>query len=272
MGISTLVVHIDHARTVSARLSAALVFAADFDAHLTGFYVKPSTPYAYAGTAVVDAQTYLKLQADIEAEAREAREAFERAAEAASATVQWRQVVANDRETELALVARTTDILFSGQYDRDDPRSPNSGICGELALTAGRPIVQIPHAMTKSKFGRRILIAWNGSREAARAVSDALPVLVRADDVTVLTVNTLSPSQACAESLIQYLAAHGIKASHRQEMGVDPGGTILAIAGDMDSDLIVAGAYGHSRAREFILGGVTNTLLAEANVPVMMSH
>ncbi|MFC4345717.1 universal stress protein, partial [Cupriavidus numazuensis] len=127
--------------------------------------------------------------------------------------------------------------------------------------------------------GKNVMVAWNGSREAARAMRDALPVLLRADSVDIVSFVRpdlmrdpwLSPVQFAAT----WLAGHGVQANLKEPVigsGDDVGELLLSLAADRNTDLIVMGAYGHTRTWEFVLGGVTRTLLESMTVPVLMSH
>jgi nucleotide-binding universal stress UspA family protein len=146
---------------------------------------------------------------------------------------------------------------------------------GELVLGAGRPVLLVPYAGRYADAGKRVLIAWNASREAARAVADALPLLVRADAVDVVA---FAPGGDHGEvpgaDLAHYLARHGVKANAAVDSApeVAIGERILTRAADTDADLIVMGAYGRSRLSELVLGGATRTLLAAMTVPVLMAH
>jgi nucleotide-binding universal stress UspA family protein len=139
-------------------------------------------------------------------------------------------------------------------------------------------VLLVPYAGRFPAVGRKVLIAWNAGREAARAVVDALPLLARASTVHVVSFN---PEKGGADhgavpgaDIAQFLVRHGIKVVvHRQNNGgVDVGNQILSRAADLEIDLIVMGAYGHARMREMVLGGVTRTLLETMTVPVLMSH
>jgi nucleotide-binding universal stress UspA family protein len=145
-------------------------------------------------------------------------------------------------------------------------------------LACGRPVLIVPHDARTETVGKNVLIAWNETREAARAVGDALPMLRTADAVTVVSVSSTGDSDArgnaMAANLVRHLARHEIraKASHLVATDADPGDLILSQAEDLGCDLIVMGGYGHSRTRELILGGVTRGVLQYMPVPVFMSH
>src|SRR3954454_13493204 len=145
-------------------------------------------------------------------------------------------------------------------------------------LSSGRPVLAVPYAGQFERVGERVLVAWNASRESTRAVNDALPLLRGAKVVTILAVN---PRQGIeghgdvpAADIALHLARHGVKAeaAHTVAKDISEGDALLSYAADIGADLIVAGAYGHSRARELVFGGVTRTLIAEMTAPVLLSH
>jgi len=146
----------------------------------------------------------------------------------------------------------------------------------ELALGVGRPVLVVPRYGTFETVGQRVLIAWNGSREATRAVNDAIPILKMATKVTVLSVDPEGePDRRLpGADLALHLARHGIaaEAESTQALDIGVGDVLLSRAADLGADLIVMGAYGHSRLREMMLGGATRHLLQHMTVPVLMSH
>ena len=145
-------------------------------------------------------------------------------------------------------------------------------------LSAGRPALVVPDIGAGKTLGRRVMIAWDTGREAARAVNDALPILQQAEAVTVLSVNPRPGIDLHGEEpgadIALHLTRHGVKVEvqRTQVEEINIGDTILSRLADLGSDLLVMGAYGHSRLREVVLGGVTRTLLESMTVPVLMSH
>jgi nucleotide-binding universal stress UspA family protein len=143
-------------------------------------------------------------------------------------------------------------------------------------MNAGRPILVVPREFRRL-HGGHVVIAWDGSREAARAVKDALPLLRRAGQVTVAAVaDDPATAQAQAEAvagLQAYLGRHGIGAMARMEQsGEAVGPVLLRVTRELGADMIVAGGYGHSRVRELVMGGTTRTLMRRAEVPLFLSH
>jgi len=163
---------------------------------------------------------------------------------------------------------------------RPDPGGQTAGPLGlgeSLVFTSGRPVILFPPRGTASRV-RRILVGWNAGRESVRAVADAMPLLVRAEAVEVLVVDPESRrsghGQEPGADIARHLARHGVQVEVRRRLseGEDVGRVLLSQAAAFGADLMVMGAYGHSYLNEWIFGGVTRTVLHEANLPVLMSR
>jgi nucleotide-binding universal stress UspA family protein len=279
MGYKTILVHLDNGARCPARLDLALGCAQTFDAHLVGLFALstpryPSYALAEAGAAVEDAGRRMRVDA-----ARKAEEAFRAAVNRAGRSeVEWRPSE-DDALEATRLSARYADLVIVGQYDPDSKRDPGTtpDFAEALVLSAGRPVLMIPYAGKFKTLGKRVLVAWNSSRESARAVHDALPLLQQADAVQVVAFNPRKGAEhgeVPGADIGLTLARHGVRVQVAQQHaeGLDIGSQILSRAADVDADLIVMGAYGHSRMRELVLGGATRTLIQAMTVPVLMSH
>jgi len=185
-----------------------------------------------------------------------------------------------DAFSALSLHARYNDLVVIGQHDPDEDYTqwPDAAAFPELvAMGVGRPVLVVPYAGNFSKVGEHVLVAWDASREATRALTDALPLLKRARRVTVMAVNPEKAHRHGAEpgaDIALFLARHGVKveATAQSSGGLDVGNFLLSRIADLDVDLLVMGAYGHARLRELMLGGVTQTILSSMTVPVLFSH
>jgi nucleotide-binding universal stress UspA family protein len=189
---------------------------------------------------------------------------------------EWRMVEGSPPGT-VALHARYADLAIVGQPNRDEPQDADA-VTVTTIMTSGRPVLAVPFAGDFPTVGERVLVAWNASREAARALNDALPLLLNAKQVTVLAINPQrgvgGHGDVPAADIALHLARQGLKteAAHTVAKDIADGEALLSYAADIGADLIVAGAYGHSRAREMVFGGVTRTLIAEMTAPVLFSH
>jgi nucleotide-binding universal stress UspA family protein len=171
-------------------------------------------------------------------------------------------------------MARRFDLAVVGQAQRE--RGPSEELVVEAALfESGRPVVFVPYIQRQGLKLDRVLVCWDGSRTAARAIGDAMPFLERAKAVEVLTIAEENKQEEIAGGdMVAHLGRHGIPTSpKRTSMGeISIENVILSYAADSGADFLVMGGYGHSRWREFILGGATRGILASMTLPVLMSH
>ena len=162
-----------------------------------------------------------------------------------------------------------------GQGAGDDvPIGPALNLADDLILTSAKPILSVPWQGDFSNIGSNVLIAWNSSAQASRAVHDAMPILQQADSVRVLTVGPEETGHIPGAEITAHLTRHGVKADAEHVVkGSDATGEIiLNYAGNTNADMIVCGGWGHSRLLETVMGGVTRHLLRNMTVPVLMSH
>ena len=177
----------------------------------------------------------------------------------------------------LMALAGATDLVVYGQTS-PNYRMPNGYRPEDVVVTGGRPVLVIPYAGGFTTIGRRVLVAWDGTREAVRALHDALPLIGKAEAVTVLTIRSREANfERDAPGIyrvVRHLGRHGIAARHEEMLRGDRriAEALLSRAADLDADLIIAGAYHHSQFREALVGGVSRNLFDHMTVPVLMSH
>jgi nucleotide-binding universal stress UspA family protein len=277
MTYKTILVHLDSRPRSAERLAFAFGLAAQFEAHLVGLYAPglPRIPsYALAEAGPVLRDLLEKRGAE---NTRQAEKQFrDVAARHGDVGAEWR-VAHSDPAAALRLSARYADLVVAAQPEPQDEAEARL-LADELALSVGRPLLFVPYAGRFAVSAKRVLIAWDAGREAARAVSDALPILKRAQAVEVAVFDPerepVNHGEQPGADIGLYLARHGVKVSVARQSGAgfEVGAQILSRAADTSADLIVMGAYGHSRVRELVLGGVTRTILGAMTVPVLMSH
>ena len=285
MGLKDILVHLDTTEQTPARLALAARLAAQHGAHLTGVHIIDIPPASFFYGAAIPFlpaapdEIVERMREDAQAAAVPVETAFRESVRRDGIEGEWRLAEGQGPAT-LALHARYADVAVVGQ---PNPKGVQDGSDGSIPITAvlgsGRPVLTVPYAGTFPVVGKRVLVAWNASREAARAVADALPLLQAAEHVTILAIN---PKRGIggqgggvpAADIALHLARHGVQAeaAHTVAKDISDGEALLSYAADISADLIVAGAYGHSRVRETVFGGVTRTLLAEMTVPVLLSH
>ena len=277
MDYKTILVHFDAGRTAPARLEIALQLAQQFDAHVACLYALSAVPMptyaAEAGTIFLEAQE--RVRTEMLQAARAAYEACVR--RSGHQKVEWRSSAA-DALDAVTLHGRYADLVVIGQKNEEWPSGVGKDFEQRVLFAAGRPILAVPYAFERRPLGRNILIAWNASREATRAVNDALPLLRRAGHVHVLACNPRRSGDAHGEvpgaDIGLFLSRHGVKVTVSTQEGsdIDVGNLLLSRAYDLSADMIVMGAYGRSRMHEFLLGGATRTVLQSMTVPVLMAH
>jgi nucleotide-binding universal stress UspA family protein len=279
MAYRDLLVHVDDGRSCAARVQAAVDLAVAHEAHLIGVYVvaDPSPAAFVSGYVPPDLIDTLQQHARERADAALARFAEVAARNQISFETRVDRVLYTAVADALSTNARYADLAVLGQADPDEVETP-SYLPEEVTLGSGRPILVIPYIGPAPTLGQRVTVAWDASREAARAVNDALPLLVRAQAVDVVTVNPSDSPFGHGEDpgadIALHLARHDIQVEVRriETRDLDVANTVLSHIADRGSDLLVMGAYGHSRLRELVLGGVTRTILREMTVPVLMAH
>lgn len=276
MAFKDLVVHIDSSQAVEKRLEAAVHMAQTHDAHLIGLYVIPTTDFPAFMEVPSAFEAVQKVREYREQEAETAQEAFEEASKRAGISAEWR-CIAGELTEKISESARYADLVILGQHN-PDAYDANQGLADRLVLEVGRPCLIIPYIGARETLGQRVLVAWNARREAIRAVNDALPILQAADRVVVLTVNPVygeaGEGDIPSADICHHLARHGVQAEAETTTAkdVDVGSLLLSRVADMGADMMVMGAYGHSRLREMVLGGVSREMFQSMTVPVFMSH
>lgn len=288
MTYQDILVYLDDHRGAETRLNLAISLASQSKAHLIGLYglALPDAPrpLAVAGgyaddnallaAFVRDRDSAFDRETHIEA-------SFRAAARRAGLTSDWETwpKKASDLAALVTERARYADLTVLGQADAAHPFFDALAKLPEtVMLGSGRPVLIVPYAGRIDRVGTRVFVAWSGTREAARAVADAIPMLRGASAVTVAAIGSLPGAEhnegRLTADVARHLARHGIQArtEHFTAPDIETGELILSRAADLDCDLIVMGGYGHSRTRELILGGVTRTILRYMTMPVLMSH
>ena len=276
MSYKTILVQVDLGRRCAARVEVAIRLARQHDAHLVALHaLAPFEPPGYVmaemGPTIIEAQ---KHAAAIEM-ARTEGEFNKQVSAAGLRNFEWRSAV-DDPVDATTLHARYADLVVIGQADASDGSNTAADFPERLVLAAGRPVLILPSAGSFPSIGKRILVAWNPSREATRAVTDSIPLLRLADKVHVMAVNPRRGDHGSlpGADIGLYLARHGVQVEVKTDQGaeIDVGNELLSRAADLDVDLIVMGGYGHSRLKEWVLGGATRTVLESMTAPVLMSH
>jgi nucleotide-binding universal stress UspA family protein len=276
MGYKTILVHCDAGKMTQRRAAVAAELAERFDAHLIGLHVRQrfEAPMFTDATMGLDA-LYKTYEQAVKTEETASTAAFQAALAGKRRSSEWR-VVDGYAEENLTAAARYADLVVVGQREPEPlPESTPSDLPEKLALHGERPVLVVPHIGATQPPGRTVMVCWNGRREASRAATGALPLLKAAERVIVLTIDAEKTDEPeAAKQAGDWLARHGVKATVQSDSAAatDVGNVILSRAADAAVDLIVMGIYGHSRMREFVLGGASRTLLASMTVPLLIAH
>ncbi len=277
MSYRTIVVQADRAPNTEARITLAAALALREEGHLvgaatTGMPRSMLAGRAYEGSGVFVADYLRRAQERV----REALEQFTAIADRLGVPSHEARSSNDDEYAGLCMQARYADLIVLGQAapsDNEDSLLPD--LPDYILLNCGRPVLLVPRSGRFPTVGKRVLVAWNGSVEAAKAVTAALPLLRGAEQVSIAVLGNRADAlgESPGSDIALYLARHGVKVEVlRRPEPVDPGQAILSLAADFGVDLLVMGAYGHSRFREMMLGGATRTVLATATLPVLMAH
>jgi len=277
MAMREILVAIQDADSVPQLVAPAAALAQATGARLTGLFASGyPIESAYGDVAgwmqLVDA--FLEAQRAI-ASAAEAAFRQELGNRQLAGDWLYREGNATDSTTNLAALY---DLVVLGQPDPDAEPGGALGLrVPEVVLGSGRPVLVIPYAGTFPEVGKRVLVAWNASREASRALHDAMFALEQAEAVTIIEVEPLSAAGVApvrAADVAEALVRRGIKATAETETGGDiaVGELLLSRAADLSADLLVMGAWGHSRLREYVLGGVSRGIFQDMTLPVLTAH
>lgn len=302
MAIREIVVHQGEDPRSAARLEIATEIARGHGARVIAAYTDHSPGFMEALQVVIGRQAAAKLDDQFIKLSENAKAGFTEHVTRHGVSGDWRTFRGRPANN-LVTCARYADLAVIGQPD-PAARSVDRDMAEEVVLGAGRPVLLVPYAGHFGEIGRRVLVAWNGSRESARAVQDAMPFLIRADAVVIFLVNPAASDHDAGAWLAANLARHGVNATmdavvtqaesdavnasltsagdfgftqhgelrHAPSPAISEAAALLSAASDVAADLLVMGAYGHARTREILLGGMTRHLFREMTVPTLMSH
>ena len=275
MAITEILVHVDDSPAAEARMRAAVELAAASKAHVSALYLV-AEPFMRALVGRHLPEDFVREQmATLEREADERLAALAVIAQEKGVKLEARRETAtlDHLPAILARQGRRADLIVVGPGTNTD----GSALTEAAFMDTGRPALVVPTAWAGTLPPKRVLVAWDGSREAARAAGDAVPLLQAAEDVIVLTVDAERAGSRFSDrpgfGLTTFLSRHGAKARVKQ-VGSAGGiaDTILGQVTEEKADLLVMGGYGHSRMREMMFGGVTRSILETAPSPILVAH
>lgn len=280
MSYKTILVYLNSAARAEVVLGAALRIAGESDTHIIGLHVVPQVtmpavvPFEVTGE-IMDVQ-----RKALEEQAAKIAETFAQMTRLRQPACEWRLVRASHYDVASIVDdhGRTADLIVAPQSDPDGDIYMPADVTEDLLMEAGRPILVVPKHGDVKTIGETIMLAWNNSREAARATFDAMPILRGAKIVKLLTVDPKrarkgDPDLPAAE-IATSLARHGVKTEAVVSLtgGLSVVDGLTAQIDNHGADLLVMGGYGHSRLRETVFGGATHDMLEKMTVPVLISH
>ena len=275
MSIKTILVHVTNDDHGARNLEVACKLAEQYEAHVIGLHVMYlDVVPAYDSPYVQVPLELLEFKREVDQKNADAAKAiFDKVTGPTALSTEWR-VTSGEIVLELAHQSRYADLTVVSNLDQEEAPLSIATLPADLVLASGLPVLAVPGVKPAATIGRRILVAWNASPESARAVHDAMPLLAQADSVQVMVVGKNQPDRLLGADIATHLARHGVKAEVEQVEAVTTSveDVILAGAKAHGADMIIAGAWGHSRLREWVLGGVTKYLLGHAQVPLFLSH
>ena len=275
--IKDIIVNLSVTKNDSTVGNYAVSVAAALQAHLTGiaFIYDPVVPIS--GTGYIPADVIESQRADNETAAEAAIKDFTTTTDRAGISAEPQMLTASltGAGDQFARMARRFDLAIVGQAQPE--MSTMEQIIGETTLfESGRPMIMVPYIQKAPFKTGNVMICWDGSRTAARAVADAIPILGKSSRIEIVSVTSERGKKDEIEGVDigQHLARHGLKVDvHRISKGnIDVADALLSHAADSAADLMVMGGYGHSRLREFVLGGVTRSIFQSMTLPVLLSH
>jgi nucleotide-binding universal stress UspA family protein len=277
MDYKTILVHVDKEPAAEARIRLAIGLARGCGAHLVGSAVTGVSHFVTAGMLAAADDRLAARCAALRRDAAAALLRFEEMVRQAGLASWEGRLVDDDVDGGMAVQARYCDLVLVGQAaPATHAPDQRADLPDYLLLASGRPVLVVPNAAGPWRLDGEALVAWDGSAEATRAVTGALPLLRAARRTTVVGFGNAAAEASDGDPCVRlatWLGRHGIAArtSHRAAAG-DVGEALLSAAADMDADLLVMGGYGHARYRELVLGGVTATILGALTLPVLLAH
>jgi nucleotide-binding universal stress UspA family protein len=275
--IKDIVVNLSAGKAGGPAADYAVSVASALDAHLAGvaFIYDPIVPMSGAG--YIPAEVIETQQADNEAAAKAAIDRFSELARRAAISAEPLTISASlaGAGDQFSRIARRFDLAIVGQSEPET--STIDDIIAETTLfESGRPMIMVPYIQKAQLKLDTVVVCWDGSRQAARAIGDAMPLLVKAERVEIVLVTNEKGKQDEIEGadMGEHLARHDLKVEVNRIAagGVDVADVLLSHIADSGADFMVLGGYGHSRLREFVLGGVTRSIFRSMTVPILLSH
>ncbi len=276
--LRSILLHLDASPRSGARLALAHELATRHDARVTALYASTPTALSLPLVMAQGAEEMLPMLQQLDIDYRDnAKALFDRSESTATQPFVWRELSDGAVIPGVARHALCTDLLILGQHDASDPLTVGvpADFVPSVLLASGRPALVVPWIDIGTTFGQQVLIAWKPTRESAHAITAAIPFLRHSKRIHLTIADEPGAIAEQSTALDAYLRLHGVQAPiqhHSPVPAETPGDGLLSLAADVGADLLVMGCYGHSRARELVLGGASRTVLKSMTLPVLMAH
>ena len=279
MTYKTLLVHLNEEKRAQDLMDASIAAAKPGGGHIIGLCVMPPiiiVPGVEGGGGGVIEDHRESYRQQMTA----MRDAFDKRMKSAGVSAEWRELDAQDVNpfgdvgSVAVAEARAADLVIAGQENPDWLLSGQLDVGEELILESGRPVLLVPRTAKSQESAKHIIVAWDGRREATRALFDAMPFLTAADKVEIVSFSEPEEDERQHLDICGTLTRHGAPCTPLQTIRTNGnvGAALLERAQAGGADMLVMGCYGHSRLREFVFGGATRHVLENMNIPILMSH
>jgi nucleotide-binding universal stress UspA family protein len=275
--LKSILLHLDASPRCEQRLDAAGRLARPHEAEVKALYSVVPGALQFPFADGVSAELLRRVRPVDDERRTRARNVFDKAVAGGLRDATWLEPLEDVSLRDFSRQALYADLLVLGQRQPDE--QDGSGVPADFVestlIDSGKPALLIPYIGIQATLGQNVMVAWKETRETARAVTAALPVLKKAQRVHVATWgDEQSAEHRRLPALADHLRRHGVEVAlhHYGDEPGDIGAYMLSAAADLGADMLVMGAYGHSRAREWVLGGATRTVLASMTIPVLMAH
>ncbi|MEZ5536012.1 MAG: universal stress protein [Thiolinea sp.] len=272
-----ILVLVDASSASQQRVEVAVQYAEKLGAHLTGLFITPDVKIPGFFEKSLFREALDKHEENLRAHSDSLKAVFMQATSGLAAGSDW--VLEQGEFAEIAIgYSRGADMTILGQHNPSADEQATVGAPDQVILRSGRPTLVIPYIKAPANIpAKHVLVAWDGSREATRALHDSIPLLQQAEKVELFTIaepKSRAAQYAKLDLVVAHLQRYGINArgDHLSKSSLEIGDMLLNHIVDTGADMLVAGAYGHSRLREVVLGGVTRSLLGHCGIPVLMSR
>lgn len=277
--LGRIAIHLSNDNACSRRVDAGLQLAKEHGAEVIGVYPADGVAGHYYDESIVPQDVRKLLRGRRDEFRASVQKLFLERAQAAGVKAEWR-APQGEADEALTIHARYCDLLIMSKAERvDSVASIIPNLPEAVVMAAGRPVLMIPRVGPIDSIGRRVLYCWDQRREAARAFTDAAPLLKQCEELVVLEVDRdeelIRDRDLRSTDIVAYCKSMGYPSPRhliKESEGIGVGNVILNTASDVGSDLIVMGAYGHSRMRQWVMGGASRTLLSSMTVPVLLAH